>query len=328
MSKINQEKFNSILNKFEIKALNPMQEKAGKIIRKKSDVVLLSPTGTGKTLAFLLPLIESLDTEIKEIQALILVPSRELAQQIEQVVRKMGSGFKVNSVYGGRAGSLDKLDLKHKPAILIGTPGRVVDRFRRDKFALNYINTLILDEFDKSLEVGFENEMTEIIETLPNVHQRILTSATTDAKIPKFVGLQSPVFINFLQENKSQLVIKTILSPDKDKLKTLENVSSDKVYDFEEGLAQIRQGDNVGFINTSGTVVVAPKFNKAFDFKNGYAKVRDGETWGLIDKTGNYLVNSNYSDGSLSLFKIKTVKFTRIYQKTFFSKSFFFKVYF
>ena len=211
----------SFLNKFEITALNPMQEEAGEIIRKKSDVVLLSPTGTGKTLAFLLPLIETLDKNCDEIQILILVPSRELAQQIEQVARQMGSGFKVNSVYGGRAGMQDKIDLKHRPAILIGTPGRVADRFRRDKFPLEYIMTLVLDEFDKSLEIGFEKEMAEIIEALPNVKQRILTSATSDVKMPQFVGLQRPVFINYTKEGSSQLTIKTILSPEKDKLKTL-----------------------------------------------------------------------------------------------------------
>lgn len=211
----------SVLKKFEITALNPMQEEAGKVIRRKKDVVLLSPTGSGKTLAFLLPLIERLDEKCDEIQILILVPSRELAQQIEQVMRKMGSGFKVNSVYGGRAGALDKIDLKHRPAILIGTPGRIADRFRRDKFPLEYINTLILDEFDKSLEIGFEKEMAEIVEALPKVRQRILTSATSDAKIPEFVGLEKPVFINYLKEVNSQLKVKLILSADKDKLKTL-----------------------------------------------------------------------------------------------------------
>ena len=211
----------SILSKFEITALNPMQERASKTIKKKSDVVLLSPTGTGKTLAFLLPLIETLDADCEEIQILILVPSRELAQQIEQVARQMGSGFKVNAVYGGRSGALDKIDLKHRPAILIGTPGRVADRIRRDNLSLQHIHTLVLDEFDKSLEVGFEKEMTEIIETLPNVKQRILTSATSDANIPRFVGLQKPVFINFADEGRSQLIIKTILSPERDKLETL-----------------------------------------------------------------------------------------------------------
>lgn len=211
----------SLLNKFEISALNPMQEEAYKTIRLKSDMVLLSPTGTGKTLAFLLPIIETLDKDCAEIQVLIIVPSRELAQQIEQVTRKMGSGFKVNAVYGGRAGSLDKIDLKHRPAILIGTPGRIADRLRRDNYPLDHINTLVLDEFDKSLELGFDKEMTEIVGVLPNVQQRILTSATNEAEIPDFVGLQKPLFINYLEEGASQLVVKTILSPEKDKLQTL-----------------------------------------------------------------------------------------------------------
>jgi len=219
---ISEEKNTSpFLNKFGITALNPMQKEAGNTIRSKSDVVLLSPTGTGKTLAFLLPLIEKLDANCSEIQILILVPSRELAQQIEQVARNMGSGFKVNAVYGGRAGALDKIDLKHRPAILIGTPGRVADRIRRDNFSLNEIHTLVLDEFDKSLEVGFEAEMTEIVEAMPRVKQRILTSATSDVGIPKFVGLQRPVFINYLREGTSQLTIKTILTSERDKLQSL-----------------------------------------------------------------------------------------------------------
>ena len=145
-----------------------------------------------------------------------------MAQQIEQVTRKIGSGFKVNAVYGGRSGSLDKIDLKHRPAILIGTPGRVADRLRRDHFSLEYIKTLVLDEYDKSLEIGFEKEMSEIINTLPNIKQRVLTSATSYARIPDFVGLNNPVFINYIQENSSQLVVKTIISQDKDKLKSLE----------------------------------------------------------------------------------------------------------
>lgn len=211
----------AVLKKFDIEALNPMQEEAYKTIGLKSDVVLLSPTGTGKTLAFLLPLIEALDMKSAEIQMLILVPTRELAQQIEQVVRKIGSGFKVNAVYGGRAGMFDKRDLKQLPAILIGTPGRIADRFRRDAFSLHHINTLVLDEFDKSLEIGFEKEMAEIVEALPNIQKRILTSATSDVKLPEFLGLQKPVFINYLQEGISKLSIKILLSPEKDKLKSL-----------------------------------------------------------------------------------------------------------
>ncbi len=211
----------SLRTKFDIAELNPMQQEAGQKIRSKSDVILLSPTGTGKTLAFLLPVLEALDQESPEIQALILVPSRELAQQIEQVTRELGTGFKVNAVYGGRSGTLDKIDLKHRPAILIGTPGRIADRFRRDKYSLAHIKTLILDEFDKSLEIGFEDEMAEIIEALPHVEQRILTSATSEAEIPAFVGLKKPVLIDYLQQENDRLKIKTILSDDKDKLDAL-----------------------------------------------------------------------------------------------------------
>ncbi len=154
------------------------------------------------------------------------MPSRELAIQIEQVVRKIGAGYKVNAVFGGRSGTLDKIALKHRPAILIGTPGRVADRIRRNTFSLDDIKTLVLDEFDKSLEVGFEKEMAEIIEALPNVDQRILTSATHEVKIPPFVGLKKAVYINYLKDDNSQLKIKVLLSPDKDKLESLEKVIS------------------------------------------------------------------------------------------------------
>ena len=102
-----------ILTKLNIHVLNPMQEDAVAVIEKTTNTVLLSPTGTGKTLAFLLPLIKLLDPDCTDVQALIIVPSRELAIQIEQVVRSMGSGFKVNAVYGGRPMSKDKIELKH-----------------------------------------------------------------------------------------------------------------------------------------------------------------------------------------------------------------------
>lgn len=228
---INQEKSkelrrNSILSKFQISALNQMQEKSINTIETNKDVVLLSPTGTGKTLAFLLPLIEMLNKSCKEIQILVLVPSRELAQQIEQVAIKMGSGFKVNSIYGGRSGSLDKVDLKHRPAILIGTPGRIADRLRRDSFSLESINTLVIDEYDKSLEIGFEKEISEIINKLPSVKQRVLTSATSYAKIPEFLGLTKPVFINYIKEIPNQLKVKVITSEEKDKLKALSKALS------------------------------------------------------------------------------------------------------
>ena len=211
-----------ILAKLNIHTLNPMQVEAIEVIEKSTNTILLSPTGTGKTLAFLLPLIETLDPENPDVQALILVPSRELAIQIEQVARTMGTGFKVNAVYGGRPMSKDKIEIKHVPAILIGTPGRILDHFSNDRFSRDSIKTLILDEFDKSLEIGFETEMRGIINQLPHINKRVLTSATLGAQIPGFVRLDKPVIIDYLKDTiTSKLEVRTVVSPDKNKLQTL-----------------------------------------------------------------------------------------------------------
>ena len=211
----------NILEKLNIEKLNAMQEEAQNTILSSPEMVLLSPTGTGKTLAFLLPILAELTIDCDEIQALIVVPSRELAIQIEQVIREMGTGYKANAVYGGRAGSKDKSEIKHRPAILIGTPGRIADHLRRENFSAEFITTLVLDEFDKSLEIGFETEMKEILALLPNVQKKILTSATQEAKIPGFVGLKNPIILNFLDQKTSQLTLKTIAATSPDKLETL-----------------------------------------------------------------------------------------------------------
>lgn len=211
-----------ILTKLNINVLNPMQEEAISVINETTNTILLSPTGTGKTLAFLLPIIKTLDLKCNDVQALILVPSRELAIQIEQVVRSMGSGFKVNAVYGGRPMSKDKIEIKHVPAILIGTPGRIADHFSNDRFSKKNIKTLILDEFDKSLEVGFEQEMREIISQLPHINKRVLTSATQSLEIPGFVRLNNPTTISYLNEKSvSKLEIKTVRLSSNNKLQAL-----------------------------------------------------------------------------------------------------------
>lgn len=210
-----------ILDKLQIEKLNPMQHQAFRVIRSAAEIILLSPTGTGKTLGFLLPLIELLDPEKDSVQALILVPSRELAMQIEQVAREMGTGYKMNAAYGGRSIRKDKTELKHPPAILVGTPGRIADHIRRGTIDPSSIQFLVLDEFDKSLEVGFTDEMKEILEALPNLQKKILTSATKALFIPPFVNLQKPEYIDFLDEGVSDLQIRLIISPQKDKLSTL-----------------------------------------------------------------------------------------------------------
>ncbi len=209
------------LDKFNIKTLNEMQKEVYSTVQSAENTMVLSPTGTGKTLAFALPLVDLLDPNSNTIQALILVPSRELAIQIEQVIRNMGSGYKVNAIYGGRAVAKDKEDLKHLPAILVGTPGRVADHFRRDSFSKETIKYLVLDEFDKSLETGFETDMRKIVGRLPNLEKRILTSATEGVQVPDFVKLKKTVTIDYLKTKRSNLVVKAVLSPTRNQGKTL-----------------------------------------------------------------------------------------------------------
>ena len=202
----------AILKKLGIAQLNPMQLEAHQAIAETSEVILISPTGTGKTLAFLLPLLDILDPNLEEVQVLILVPSRELAIQIEQVAREMGSGYKINAIYGGRAAYKDKNDLKHPPAILVGTPGRIADHLERETISTQYIKALILDEFDKSLETGFEVQMSTIIEQIPELEKKILTSATQNVSIPEFVGLQNPKYLEFSSTEKPRLTLKAIVA--------------------------------------------------------------------------------------------------------------------
>jgi superfamily II DNA/RNA helicase len=211
-----------ILDKLNIYELNPMQNQALEAIRENEKTILLSPTGTGKTLAFLLPLLEALDSEIEEVQALIIVPSRELAIQIETVVRDMGSGYKANAIYGGRSIAKDKIELKHTPTILIGTPGRLVDHFEQARFTTKFIKTLVIDEFDISIEVGSGGEMKFIMSYLANVNKRILTSATEGASIPKYLNMSGAKTLNFLSKKPStKLDIKTVISPSANKHNTL-----------------------------------------------------------------------------------------------------------
>ncbi len=210
-----------ILKKLNITELNEMQLQAQSAFEKSKDIILLSPTGSGKTLAFLLPLVASLDPTVEEIQAIIIAPTRELAMQIEQVARSMGSGYKTNVVYGGRSGSQDRRDIATRPAILVGTPGRIADHLEREAFTTANIKTLVLDEFDKSLEIGFENEMIAILDQLTSVSKKILTSATEAVAIPAYAQLNDPILINFLATGSSKLKEQLVVAPRGEKLTAL-----------------------------------------------------------------------------------------------------------
>lgn len=214
-----------ILSNLGIDNLNDMQMSAQKAIINEQNVLLLSPTGSGKTLAVLIPVLKLLDENISKVQCLIVVPSRELALQTEQVWKKLGTNFKVNVCYGGHSIETELNNLSNPPALLIGTPGRLTDHLERKSFDTNFIKTLVLDEFDKSLQLGFHDEMNTIISQLPSIQQKVLLSATSDVEIPDFVEMSSMLTLHFLDEEKNEaLDIKLVESPDKDKINSLFNL--------------------------------------------------------------------------------------------------------
>ena len=191
---------------------------------KHSDIILLSATGSGKTLAFLLPVLQLLNEDNEQTQAMIIVPSRELAQQIEHVFKNMQTGFKITCCYGGHKRETEENNLVQPPALLVGTPGRIADHIRRGNITLHSIETLVMDEFDKSLELGFKEEISFILSSLPSLKKRILTSATESLEVPSFAGLKDAKKINFLSDeivSEEKLAIKTVFSDEKDKIDTL-----------------------------------------------------------------------------------------------------------
>ncbi len=212
--------YKAALHNLNIASLNAMQESTIDTIRNGHDTILLSPTGSGKTLAFLLPVLERLQRDDNKVQALVLAPARELALQIEQVFKQMRTSFKVNCCYGGHSIKTEINNLKHPPAVLIGTPGRIADHMRRGSFEARNIRTLVLDEFDKALDLGFQEEMKEIIQQLRGVKQRVLTSATAMDEIPAFTQLNNPEELSFIDqsEQESGLVLKGVRAEGKDKL--------------------------------------------------------------------------------------------------------------
>ncbi len=219
------EEIQKILKRLSIQELNEMQIECAKSYKKDSDLLLTSPTGSGKTLAFLLPMLEQLNDKVNGVQVLILTPARELSLQIENVFKSMGTKFKVNCCYGGHPMSTEKNNLKNPPAVLVGTPGRIGDHIRRGNFDCSNITTLILDEFDKALELGFQREMKEVTLALPEGIKKIMTSATNQIEIPEFAKLKTPVFLDFCPIAKPMaLAQKKVISVEKDKLAALFNL--------------------------------------------------------------------------------------------------------
>ena len=214
-----------ILWNLRIDALNAMQEETCAAYRKGKDLVLLSPTGSGKTLACLIPLVQSLKETEGGVQAVILVPSRELALQIEQVFKAMKTPFRIVSCYGGRPAMEEHRTLKQvNPHVVVATPGRMNDHLGKENMVTDTVHTLVIDEFDKCLELGFQDEMAQVLSRLQPLQRRFLLSATDAEQIPAFVSDRDFTKLDFLDRTESvsdRVLVRQVKSPQKDKLDTL-----------------------------------------------------------------------------------------------------------
>lgn len=213
------------LNALGIEALNPMQEEMLDGVRKHDSLVLLSPTGSGKTLGYMLPVVESMQPASVP-TVLVLVPSRELAIQTQGVATRLCRDTKAYACYGGRPAMDEHRVMRSlSPQMVIGTPGRVLDHLQKCNFDSSQIDTLVIDEFDKSLELGFRQQMADILALLPSVRKRILLSATDSPEIPSFVGAGRVHRMDYLADTDADYADRIsqylLRSPEKDKLETL-----------------------------------------------------------------------------------------------------------
>lgn len=220
-----QEILKNINSKLHITELNVIQRKTiQKFSETKGDMIILSPTGSGKTLAFSIPLLKLITAGKGCVQAVIIVPSRELAIQIEKVVRAIANDIKVCVCYGGHNVIDETKSLSVTPDIIVATPGRLLDHLNRGHIDIYSTKMLVLDEFDKSLELGFSDEMEKLMRRMPNISRRILTSATRLQEYPRYLRLHNAETLDFLVKNdelNSRIEVLEARSAEKDKLASL-----------------------------------------------------------------------------------------------------------
>lgn len=234
-----------VAERLDIQELNAMQRRMLEAGTQGRDIVLLSPTGSGKTLAFVLPVLKLLKPSSGRVQAVVIAPSRELVLQIAGIVKKIAVAHRCVAVYGGHKVEDEVNELSVVPDILVGTPGRMLDHAKRHNVELLPTRICVLDEFDKSLELGFEKEMAKIFGYMKNLNRIMLTSATAADELPAFISLKDPMTLDYLEENSRldrRLDVYKVEAEGKDKLedllRLLKNLSSGK-----------RLGKTIVFVN-------------------------------------------------------------------------------
>lgn len=213
-----------IKSRLGIETLNDMQKEMMGKASESRDIILLSPTGSGKTLAFTIPVLKLMKPSTGRVQCVVIAPSRELVIQIASVMREAGKAFRVVALYGGHKVEDEVNSLKVTPDIVVATPGRLLDHSVRHNLELLPVRMLVLDEFDKTLELGFEDEMGKLIKRMKNVSRIILTSATKADILPEFLKLDNPVTVDYSssgEEVRERMNVRTVKTDNNDKLEGL-----------------------------------------------------------------------------------------------------------
>lgn len=293
------------LQNLQIAALNDMQRAVFEAAQSHDHLTVLSNTGSGKTLAFLLPLIARMQAPMFETQALIIVPTRELAMQIEQVFRKIGTPYKITACYGGHKREIEENNLLQAPKIIVGTPGRLGDHFRRGNIHTHTITDLVIDEFDKCLEMGYTEDMSFLIQSLPNLKKKIMTSATQAIEVPAFVGHTDALTLNYIKEETAEwekIIYQVTLSKD-----------TEKAQDLFHLLCQIGARSTIVFCNHKEAVERLSEFLKEKKIQNVYyhgsmeQRDRDAALAKFKNGSVNVLVTTDLASRGLDIANIRFV---------------------
>ena len=296
-----------ILEKLGISELNDMQKEATQaVLRTNNDVVILSPTGSGKTLAYLLPLVQLIDASVPTVQAVVIVPGRELALQSATVLKDMGCGLRACACYGGRAAMDEHRVLRQvQPHIVFATPGRLLDHIEKENILTTGIRYLVIDEFDKCLEMGFLNEMNAIISKLSNVQRRILISATDAESIPHFVNMGRTTRMDYLIEEEQvsdRVNVYQVISPVKDKLETLRNL-----------LCELGEESSIVFLNYRESVERVADYLQEQGFTLSYfhggleQRQREDALYKFSNASANVLVSTDLASRGLDIPSINNI---------------------
>lgn len=298
-------KIAQILTNFQIESLNEMQEIGIQTAATEREIILLSNTGSGKTLAFLIPLWQRFNENPFETEAMVIAPTRELAVQIEAVFKQMGTGFKVTVCYGGHKREIEENNLIQAPKIIIGTPGRIADHIRRGSIQTDTIHSLVLDEFDKSLEMGYIEEISFIMSSLPNIEHRLYASATQAIEIPEYAQMKNPKTLNFVKEE--------VHDWDKIVYQYTQSTETEKAEDLFKLLCEIGNRSTLVFCNHKETVERIHEFLRkkglASVFYHGSMQQRDRDA--AINKFKNgsasFLITTDIASRGLDIPNIRFV---------------------